>query len=151
MIIRDILTIKGGETYSITPEKPVTEAIHQMVERDIGSLVVLDMAGKMVGIITERDILRASYKYACDLGKFKVADLMTSRLIVGGPEDTVDYVRGIMTENRVRHLPVVEGDDLLGIITFHDVAKACLSEASFENLLLKRYIKHWPGQEDEEP
>ena len=147
MIIRDILAIKGGETFSISPEILVTEAIHQMVDRNIGSLVVLDSHDKMIGIITERDILRASYKHACDLGKFKVQDLMTTELIVGGPEDTVDYVRGIMTENHIRHLPVVDGDNLLGVITFHDVAKACLTDVNFENQLLKRYIKHWPEQE----
>lgn len=147
MITRDILAIKGGETFSVSPEIAVTEAIHQMVDRNIGSLVVLDGNGKMIGIITERDILRASYKHAGDLGKFKVQDLMTSKLIVAGPEDTVDYVRGIMTENHIRHLPVVDGDDLLGVITFHDVAKACLTDVSFENQLLKRYIKHWPEQE----
>ncbi len=147
MIIRDILAIKGGETFSISPEIPVTEAIHQMVDRNIGSLVVLDSKGKMIGIVTERDILRASYKYACDLGKFKVQDLMTKELIVAGPEDTVDYVRGIMTENHIRHLPVVDGENLMGVITFHDVAKACLTDANFENQLLKRYIKHWPEPE----
>ena len=147
MIIREILTLKGGETYSTTPEKHVTEAIQQMVERNIGSLIVLDEARKMIGIITERDILRAAYKHACDLSKCTVKELMTTRLIVGGPEDTVDYVRGIMTENHVRHLPVVEEGNLLGLITFHDVAKACMNEASFENQLLKRYIKHWPEQQ----
>lgn len=147
MIIREILAFKGGTTFSTSPEKPVMEAIQQMVERSIGSLIVLDDAGKMIGIITERDILRAVHKYTSGLSKYKVSDLMTSRLIVGGPEDTVDQVRGMMTENHIRHLPVVEGDNLLGVITFHDVAKVCLNEASFENKLLKRYIKHWPDQQ----
>lgn len=147
MIIREILAFKGGTTFSTSPEKPVMEAIQQMVERSIGSLIVLDDAGKMIGIITERDILRAVHKYTSGLSKYKVSDLMTTRLIVGGPEDTVDQVRGMMTENHIRHLPVVEGDNLLGVITFHDVAKVCLNEASFENKLLKRYIKHWPDQQ----
>lgn len=147
MIIREILAFKGGTTFSTSPEKPVMEAIQQMVERSIGSLIVLDDAGKMIGIITERDILRAVHKYASGLSEYKVSDLMTTRLIVGGPEDTVDQVRGMMTENHIRHLPVVEGDNLLGVITFHDVAKVCLNEASFENKLLKRYIKHWPDQQ----
>lgn len=146
MIVREILAFKGGETFSITPEKPVTEAIQQMVERNIGSLIVLDSAGKMVGIITERDILRAVHKYACDLNKYKVTDLMTTRLIVGGPDDSVDHLRSMMTENHVRHLPVVEGGTLLGVISFHDVAKACLNEANFQNKLLKGYIKNWPEE-----
>lgn len=144
MNARDVLAVKGGEIYSVSPDKPVTEAINQMVDRNIGSLVVLDASGKMVGIITERDVLRAVHKHAADLSKLQVSDLMTSRLILGGPDDTVDYVRGIMTENRIRHLPVADGEKLLGVITFHDVAKACLKEVSFENQLLKKYIKHWP-------
>jgi CBS domain-containing protein len=114
------------------------------VQHNIGSLVVLNTAGTMVGIITERDVLRATHKHACDLAKLKVSDLMTTKLIVAGPEDTVNYVRGIMTENRIRHLPIVDGDKMLGLITFHDVAKASYKEITFENELLKKYIKHWP-------
>lgn len=144
MIVRDVLAVKSGEIFSISPEAMVTESISSMVEHNIGSLMVMDAAGKMLGIITERDIMRSAHKYSCDLSKLKVADLMTTRLILSGPDDSVDFVRGIMTENRIRHLPVVEGDKLLGVITFHDVAKACLKEISFENQLLKKYIKHWP-------
>ena len=147
MIIREILAFKGGDTFSTSPDQSVAVAIQQMAERNIGSLIVLDEAGKMVGIITERDILRAVHKHHYDLSKFTVRDLMTAKLIIGAPEDSVDHVRGMMTENHIRHLPVVEGDHLLGVITFHDVAKACLNEASFQNKLLKRYIKNWPEQE----
>lgn len=144
MNVRDVLAVKSGEIYSISPTSLVTEAVSLMVERNIGSLVVLNAAGAMVGIITERDILRATHKHACDLAKLKVSDLMTTNLIVAGPEDTVNYVRGIMTESRIRHLPIVDGDKILGLITFHDVAKASYKEITFENELLKKYIKHWP-------
>ena len=144
MNVRDVLAVKNGEIFSVSPEVMVTDAISQMVEHNIGSLMALDAAGKLVGIITERDILRAAYKYSCYVSKLKVSDLMTTRLIVAGPEDTVNYVRGIMTENRIRHLPIVDGEKLLGLITFHDVAKASFKEVTFENELLKKYIKHWP-------
>lgn len=149
MNVRDVLAVKSGEIFSVSPDSPITEAIRLMVESDIGSLVVLDGAGKMIGIITERDMLRASHKYSGDLSQLKVSDLMKTRLIVSGPEDTVDYVRGIMTENHIRHLPVVDAETLLGVITFHDVAKACLNDARFENQLLKRYIKQWPEEEQD--
>ena len=145
MFAREILAVKeGGEIFSTSPDNPVPAAIEMMVQRNIGSLLVLDSAGMMVGIITERDILRATHKYSCDLTKLKVSDLMTTNLIVAGPEDTVNYVRGVMTENRIRHLPVMDGDKVLGMITFHDVAKASFKEVTFENELLKKYIKHWP-------
>lgn len=147
MNVRDVLAVKSGEIFSVSPDSPVTEAIRLMVNSDIGSLVVLDGAGQMIGILTERDILRASHQYSGDLSKLVVTDLMSTRLIVSGPEDTVDYVRGIMTENHIRHLPVMDAGTLLGVITFHDVAKACLNDVSFENQLLKRYIKQWPDEE----
>lgn len=145
MFAREILAVKdGGEVFSTSPEMLVPAAIEMMVQRNIGSLLVLDSAGLMVGIITERDVLRAAHKYSCDLAKLKVSDLMTTNMIVAGPEDTVNYVRGVMTENRIRHLPVMDGEKVLGMITFHDVAKASYKEVTFENELLKKYIKHWP-------
>jgi len=144
MIIREILTLKGaGEIYSISPEQAVAEAVKLMVQHDIGSLVVRGK-DRMVGLVTERDVLRALNERGDGVPRLAVSELMITEPIIGNPEDTVDYVRGVMTEQRISHLPVVEGDALLGIISFHDVAKACLKEASFENRLLKRYIKNWP-------
>lgn len=143
MIIRDILTVKNGVVFHIAPDAPLSEATRQMVENDVGSLVVRD-SKSMVGLLTERDLLRAVNEHGADYGNKLVHQYMTTQPIIGNPEDTVDYVRGVMTEYRISHLPVLQGEDLVGIISFHDVAKACLSEAKFENHLLKRYIRHWP-------
>lgn len=143
MVIRDILQLKSGEIFSISPDQPVVDGIALMAERGIGSVVILSH-GKMVGLITRRDLLRALHEKGCDLRSLKISEIMVTDPIIGSPEDTVDYVRGVMTDNHISHLPVMENDQLLGIISFHDVAKACLSEANFENRLLKRYIKHWP-------
>jgi CBS domain-containing protein len=144
MIIREILTLKGdAEIYSIAPEQSVADAVRLMVQHDVGSLVVRGK-DRMVGLVTERDVLRALNEKGCDVSRVKVSELMTTEPIIGNPEDTVDYLRGVMTEHRISHLPVVEGESLLGVISFHDVAKACVKEASFENRLLKRYIKNWP-------
>lgn len=143
MIVRDILTVKGGDIYSTTPSESLGHAVRLMVENDIGSLVVKE-GDTMVGLITERDVLRELVRHGCNLTTLSVSDLMITEPIIAGLDDTVDYVRGVMTEHRISHMPVLQDDRLLGIISFHDVAKACLREASFENLLLKRYIKHWP-------
>lgn len=143
MIVRDILTIKGGDIYSARPTQSLSDAVRLMVEHDIGSLVVKD-SDTMVGLITERDVLRELVRHGCDVTKLSVSDLMITEPIIAGLDDTVDYVRGVMTEHRISHMPVFDEDRLIGIISFHDVAKACLREANFENLLLKRYIKHWP-------
>lgn len=143
MLISEILSLKGNEIVSVPPDCTVQEAVARMVEKDISSVVVMD-GGTMVGLLTGRDLLRGMHERGCDLGRLKVSDVMVTEPIIGNPDDTVDYVRGVMTENRITHLPVMEGERLLGIISFHDVARACLSEAKLENRLLKRYIRHWP-------
>lgn len=143
MIIREILTIKGGDIFAIEPDQLVSEAVEVMVKHDVGSLIVRQ-DGIMVGLLTERDVLRGLNARGCKLIAVKVSEMMVTEPIIGNPDDTVDYVRGVMTENRVSHLPVMDGETLLGVISFHDVARACLNAADFENRLLKRYIKHWP-------
>ncbi len=143
MIIRDILTMKGSEICSISPEKTVADAIAQMVKYNIGSLVVRQ-EGVMVGLLTERDVLRRLHEHGEGLMSEQVSAVMVTEPIIGNPDDSVDYVRGVMTDHRVSHLPVMDGENLLGVISFHDVARACLNAADFENRLLKRYIKHWP-------
>jgi CBS domain-containing protein len=143
VLISEILALKGNEIVSVPPQCTVQEAIARMVEKDISSVVVME-GGTMVGLLTARDVLHALHQRGCDLGRLPVVEVMVTEPIIGNPEDTVDYVRGVMTENRITHLPVMEGERLLGIISFHDVARACLSEAKLENRLLKRYIRHWP-------
>ncbi|MGA7179899.1 MAG: CBS domain-containing protein [Thiobacillaceae bacterium] len=143
MLIREILTVKADELLTVSPDALIADAINQMASHDMGSLIVMD-GGHMVGLITERDILRALGKHGCNLATAKVSDIMVTEPVIGSPEDSVDYVRDVMTRSRVSHLPVLDEHHLVGIISFHDVARACLKEANFENLLLKRYIKHWP-------
>jgi CBS domain-containing protein len=143
MFIREVLSLKGGELFSIAPDDPVSLAVARMSELDIGSLVVKTDV-QMLGLITERDVIRAMVKHGCSLKDAKVSEIMVSEPIVATPDDTVDYARDVMTKTRVSHLPVLEGNKLVGVISFHDVAKACLKDANYENSLLKRYIKLWP-------
>ena len=146
MIIRDILTVKKeGVIYSVAPEQTIAEAVVLMVQSDIGSLVV-HRDGFMAGLLTERDVLRGIRAHGAAALAMPVSRMMVVQPLFGSPDDTVDYVRGVMTQNRISHLPVMEGDNVIGIISYHDVAKACLNQADFENTLLKRYIKHWPEQ-----
>ena len=147
MFIREILSFKGGdEIFSITPEDDVAIAVERLVANDVGSLVVKNPRGEMVGFLTERDIMKGMRRQGCSLKDAKVADIMITEPVVATPEDTIDYARDAMTKARISHLPVLEGNKLVGVISFYDVAKACLREANFENSLLKRYIKNWPEQ-----
>ncbi len=143
MQIREILTLKTDEIHSIAPTDLVSSAVAKLVGLGIGSLVVYQ-DGKMVGLVTERDIVRGMMSHGCDLKDAQVSTIMVTEPVVANAEDSVDYARDVMTKSHIGHLPILEGEKLLGIISFHDVARACLKEANFENSLLKRYIKHWP-------
>lgn len=143
MIIRDILNLKGAAIYSIDAAAPLTAAVKIMVERDIGSLVVIENA-RMSGMLTFREVLRALERTGCSLADTPVRDVMVTDPICGSPADTIDDLREIMTRNHVRYLPVRDGEKLLGVVSFHDVAKAVIKETSMENRLLKRYIEQTP-------
>ena len=147
MIIRDILNMKGGAIYSMAPESRVADAVSMLVRNDIGSLVVM-REGRMQGMVTFREVLKALDIHGGDLADLRLRNVMVANPVCGHPDDTLDEVRETMTKNHVRYLPVTEGERLLGVISFHDIAKAVINETSFENRLLKRYIKDRPDAED---
>lgn len=148
MIIKDILNLKGSAIYSIPPQGRLADAVATMVEHDIGSLVVMDAAGTtMIGMLTFREVLRGLNVQHGNLGDLPVSAVMVNDPLVCGLDDTSESVRDRMTQQHVRYVPVVDAGRLLGVISFHDIAKAAIKEASFENRLLKRYIKNWPEQE----
>jgi len=145
MIIRDILNLKGSTIYSIAPEGLVADAVATMVKNDIGSLVVMG-SGAMEGMLTFREVLRALDNRHGSLGELPVREVMVRDPLVCALEDSADSLRERMTQQHVRYVPVQEDGKLLGVISFHDIAKAAIKEASFENRLLKRYIKNWPEE-----
>jgi CBS domain-containing protein len=150
MIIRDILKLKGNAIFSIAPQGRVADAVAAMVAHDIGSLVVME-SGAMLGMLTFREVLRGLDAQRGNLGDLPVAEVMVHEPLVCMPDDSAEGVRDRMTQQHVRYLPVVDGAErgrLLGVISFHDIARAAIKEANFENRLLKRYIKNWPEEED---
>jgi CBS domain-containing protein len=142
MMISDILRTKGTDVFWTRPDATLDEVTRLLVRHNCGSLVVLSEATskRMLGIITERDILRA-----CAAGKkldqVKVSDVMTTNVVTGIAGDTVQHGMGLMTEKRIRHLPVIENDELAGIISIGDLVKAQHDELSAENHYLKAYIQ----------
>jgi CBS domain-containing protein len=142
MNVRSILESKGSsEVVTIEPQRTIQEAIESLVEHNIGSLVVVDEEGELAGIITERDILRVCAGGGDRLATTRVAEVMTRDLIVGDADDPIDYVMGIMTQNRVRHLPIVGRRGLRGMVSIGDVVKIQLHETEYENRHLKEYIQ----------
>jgi len=144
MFIREVLTIKGDcANFAIEPAAFISDAVKRMVENDVGSLLVIH-DGELVGFLSERDILRGLQVHGCSLTEVKVSAFMEKEPVVASLDDSVDYARDAMTKSRISHLIVMDEGKVVGVISFHDVARACLKEANFENALLKRYIKNWP-------
>ena len=146
MIVRDIVKMKGSNIVTIAPDGPVVEALAVMVKNDIGSLVVMD-GTKLGGMLTFREILKALDASGGNLGNLKVRDVMIANPVCGNPEDSLESLREMMNKDHIRYLPVREGEKLLGVISFHDVANAVIKETTFHNKLLKSYIKNWPEEE----
>jgi CBS domain-containing protein len=140
MRIAEVLREKGSRVVTIEPHATVWEAIQALNRHNIGGLVVVGQDDQVVGIITERDILREAGERADRIKETPVGDVMTKDIIIGVPEDPLDYVMVVMTKNRIRHLPVLEDEKLAGIISIGDVVNAHLDETEFENRLLKDYI-----------
>jgi CBS domain-containing protein len=143
MLIRDILNLKGGTLYTVEPDAALADAVSLMVVRDIGSLVVV-RNGAMAGLLTFREVLRALEGNGGTLSRVRVSDIMVADPVYGSPADTIDELREVMTHNHVRYLPVIDRGKLIGIVSFHDVAKAVIKETSMENRLLRRYIEQAP-------
>ena len=146
MIVRDIVKMKGSKVFGIAPGGPVSEALSVMVKNDIGSLVVLD-GDRLVGMLTFREVLKPLEARKGDLAGLRVADAMIANPVCGNPEDSLESLREIMNKDHIRYLPVKEGEVVLGVISFHDVANAVIKETTFHNRLLKSYIKNWPEEE----
>lgn len=148
MQVREILRVKGATLYTVSPQQSLAFAIDSMAELDVGSLVVMD-AGKMVGMLTFREVLLALKGKVATAENLAVSDVMVINPVTAYPDMEANDLRRLMIEKRSRYLPVVEGDTLMGVISFLDVAKAVLEEQSFENKMLKSYIKNWPAETQE--
>jgi CBS domain-containing protein len=140
MKVRDILEEKGKEVATTGVEQTLGQVVRELVEKNIGSLLVLDDNGGIAGIVTERDVLRQCHQHPGSFTDMKVKDVMTTKLIVASVDDELDYVENIMIENRVRHLPVIEGHKLAGIISIGDIVNQLRGECRVENRYLKDYI-----------
>ncbi|HEX6923948.1 MAG TPA: CBS domain-containing protein [Longimicrobiaceae bacterium] len=142
MKIRDLLRVKGSLVVTITPDVPIQEAMRVLVNNGIGALVVVD--GRLRGIITERDLLRWGAEDIQRLATSRVRDLMTVELITASPDAEIEEVMDIMTEKRIRHLPIVDQGALCGIISIGDVVNALRQSVEVENRYLHAYIEGTP-------
>jgi CBS domain-containing protein len=142
--VKEILRVKGNRLLSIEPAGRAVDAVNNMAKENLGSLVVLEH-GRMVGILTFHELLRALATRQGSLGDVKVSEIMVRNPVTATPEMAVNDLRRTMIDSGARYLPVVQDGKLIGVISFRDVAKAVLEEQDFENKMLKGYIKNWPA------
>lgn len=138
--VRQLLDQKGRKIWSIPPDATVFDAIAKMAEKDIGSLIVLD-GDELVGIITERHYARNVFLKGKASPTTPVRDIMDKYVIIVGPEQTVEQCMAIMTEKRVRHLPVFEGKKPIGIVSIGDLVKSKIGDQKFMIDQLEHYIR----------
>ncbi|RIH83049.1 CBS domain-containing protein [Calidithermus roseus] len=137
--VRQLILAKGNRVHTISPEATVFEALERMAMYDIGALVVVE-GERVVGIFSERDYARKVVLVGRVSRETKVREIMTDEVITVSPDTTVGECMAIMTGKRVRHLPVMEGERLAGLISIGDVVKAIMSEQEFMIAELESYI-----------
>jgi CBS domain-containing protein len=151
--VSEILKVKGTTLFTVMPDSMLSDAVIVMAEHDIGSLVVMDR-GRLAGMLTFREVIRVLAKRQIEhrtgptppVAELVVREVMNPSPTVASPSMDVNDLRRLMLENHQRYLPVMDADVLLGVISFHDVARAVLEEQSFENRMLKAYIRDWPAE-----
>ncbi len=138
--VKDILDVKGREIYSIEPDASVYDAMKLMADKEIGSLVVME-GTKLVGLISERDYARKVILMGRSSKSTQVREIMTTRVVYAQPEQNIEECMALVTEKRVRHLPVIDEGQLVGVISIGDLVKSIISEQKFIIEQLERYIR----------
>ena len=139
MRIADILRSKGSTVATVTETTTVTGLLAELATGNIGAMVVIGSEG-VVGIVSERDVVRKLHEHGPDLLRRSVADIMSSAVVTCGLEDRVDDLAALMTNNRVRHVPVLDDGHLVGIVSIGDVVKHRMEELQDERQQLQAYI-----------
>ncbi|MBI4924897.1 MAG: CBS domain-containing protein [Bdellovibrio sp.] len=139
--INDLLKTKEQKVYSILPQATLLQVVKTLGQYKVGALLVVDQKGKLIGIVSERDIARKAQDGFAGLEKLTASEIMTKDIVVGVATDDISYVMNVMTKNKIRHIPIMDGSKIIGVITIGDVVKAMLSEEKYENRMLRDYIE----------
>ncbi len=138
-ILQRVLDAKGSEVFSIGPGASVFDALEEMAKRDVGALIVME-DGQVVGIFSERDYARKIILAGKSSHETPVRDIMTDRVIYARPELTLEQCLALMTDKRIRHLPVLRGDDLIGVVSIGDLVKGIIDDQRFLISQLESYV-----------
>ena len=137
--IRQLLEGKGSKVWSTSPDASVYEALQLLAEKNIGALVVL-RDGELVGVVSERDYARKVVLHGKDSMKTPVKEIMTAEVITVGAGSTVEAAMALMTDKHIRHLPVLEGEKIVGVVSIGDLVKAIIADQEFTIDQLENYI-----------
>lgn len=141
MILEQILRDKGRQVYSVAESATLKEAAELLDARKVGAMVILNEGGQLIGVISERDIVRAVARGGPAALKSSVADSMTRAVETARPSETIESAMARMTDRRIRHLPVVEGGRLIGVVSIGDLVKWRIAEATAEVAAIRSYIQ----------
>ena len=137
--IHQLLENKGSEVWLTSPDASVFEALQLLAEKNIGALLVL-RNGELVGIVSERDYARKVALHGKTSMKTPVKEIMSDNVVTVGPENTVEEAMAIMTDKHIRHLPVLEGDNIVGVVSIGDLVKVIIADQEFTINQLENYI-----------
>jgi len=140
MKIGELLKTKDRAVVVIGPEEAALAAVQRLVENNIGALPVCDAKGTLLGIVSERDLLKQWSQRGKEIGGIRVKDMMTRDVAIGIPEDDLDYATSIMTQKGIRHLPIMVGQKLEGMVSMRDIVEAQLEESKAQVRYLGDYI-----------
>lgn len=149
MKVSDILRVKGNTLYTVSPDERLDRAIATMAEADIGSLVVMER-GELVGMLSFREIINALVGNEMKVGDRLVRAVLDTAPLTCTPLTEIDEVRRMMLGRHARYMPVLDGQTLMGVISFYDVARSVVEAQDFENRMLKAYIRDWPQEAEEQ-
>ncbi len=141
MILEQILREKGGQVYAVAESASLKEAAELLDARKVGAMVILGESGSLIGVISERDIVRAVARGGAGALKNPVSDSMTRQVVTAKPNETIEIAMDRMTDRRVRHLPVLDGGRLIGVISIGDLVKWRIAEAAAEVAAIRSYIQ----------
>lgn len=146
MLVRDLLRANPKDLVCVRENTEILEAMKLLIKHKISCLLITDGEGHLTGIVSDKDIFKVCYEKHCDFTEIHVADIMTTEVIVGFQSDDLSYIAGLMTNNRIRHVPVVEGEKLVGLVSIGDAVKAQMADMEAHNRYLKQYIDgSYPG------
>jgi CBS domain-containing protein len=145
--VHEILRVKGDTLYTASPDTPVTKAVETMSLQDIGSLVIME-SGILTGMLTFREIIQHLNRNGGTLGTTTIRAIMDDAPVSVTPNTSAEEVQRLMLEKHARYIPVMDGNTLMGVISFYDMAQAIVAAQRFENNMLKAYIRDWPMDEE---